>query len=338
MLSVAPSSISASATLICTGGSVTLDVAGGSLGTGASWEWYRGSCGGTYIGSGTSITQSPTSTTTYYVRAEGTCNTTACASVTVTVTTTTEFGEQYYTSPGTYTFTVPSGVTSICVAAVGGGGGGCGHLGGMGGDPDAVPGDDGGDSSFGTLLYAYGGEGGGRQYDPAAVGGSYSGPNGFNGGNGGTLYGGGGGGAATFTSNGGNGGTGSPVDAVDGAPGGDSGGDGDADPGYGTGGCGGGIYLLGTPNRGGNGGYRGGDYGGGGGGSCVNAGGGGGGAGGGLVWQNDISVTPGDTYTVIVGAAGNSGASYAADGQHGAVRIIWETACSGTPSYPANAE
>jgi len=55
------------------------------LGTGASWEWYYGSCGGTYVGTGNSITVSPVATTTYYVRAEGTCNTTTCASITVTV-------------------------------------------------------------------------------------------------------------------------------------------------------------------------------------------------------------------------------------------------------------
>jgi hypothetical protein len=71
---------------ITTGGSVTLTVNGGSLGTGAVWKWYRGSCGGTLVGTGNSITVSPTSTTTYFVRAEGVCNTTACISRTVTVT------------------------------------------------------------------------------------------------------------------------------------------------------------------------------------------------------------------------------------------------------------
>ncbi|KAF0199255.1 MAG: hypothetical protein FD170_3919 [Bacteroidetes bacterium] len=49
-------------------------------------RWYTGSCGGTLVGSGPSITVSPTVTTTYYVRAEGICNTTTCASATVTVT------------------------------------------------------------------------------------------------------------------------------------------------------------------------------------------------------------------------------------------------------------
>jgi hypothetical protein len=62
-----------------------LSVSGGTLGTGANWVWYAGSCGGSAIGSGTSIGVSPSSTTNYYVRAEGTCNTTVCAAVTAIV-------------------------------------------------------------------------------------------------------------------------------------------------------------------------------------------------------------------------------------------------------------
>ncbi len=83
--STAPSSITASANPVCPGNSTTLSVNGGSLGTGATWEWYTGSCGGTSIGSGSSITVSPATTTNYYVRAEGTCNTTTCANITITV-------------------------------------------------------------------------------------------------------------------------------------------------------------------------------------------------------------------------------------------------------------
>ncbi len=82
--SVSPSSASASPNPVCSGNSTTLSKSGGSLGTGASWKWYKNSCGGTYIGTGSSVSVSPTSTTTYYVRAEGDCNTTSCASVTVT--------------------------------------------------------------------------------------------------------------------------------------------------------------------------------------------------------------------------------------------------------------
>ena len=83
-----PTGITGSTT-ICSGSSTTLTVQGGSLGSGANWQWYSGACGtengGTSIGSGPSITGSPSSTTTYYVRAEGTCNTTACVNVTVFV-------------------------------------------------------------------------------------------------------------------------------------------------------------------------------------------------------------------------------------------------------------
>ncbi len=338
--STAPTSIETNDTLICDGDSALLKVNGGSLGTGAEWVWYSGSCGGTYVDTGDSILVIPAVTTTYYVRAEGTCNNTSCASITVEVTSFMPIGVQYYTTPDTFIFTVPDGITSISVAAVGGGGGGCGHLGGMGGDPDAVPGEDGGNSSFSSYITAYGGAGGSYQYDPAALGGGYSGPNGFNGGDGGTLYGGGGGGAATFTADGGNGQDGTPGTATYGGDGGDSGGAGrDADEDYGCGGCGGGIYLTGTPNTGEDGQYGvGGDYGGGGGGSSVNAGGGGGGGGAGLAWQNYIAVAPGDTFTVIVGEGGTHGASYAADGQHGAVRIIWEYPCSPEANYPDNAE
>jgi len=86
-LSAAPSGISASANPICPGTNTTLTVQGGSLGTGASWEWYSGSCGGTYVGTGSSITVSPSVNTTYFVRAEGDCNTTGCTSLTITMKT-----------------------------------------------------------------------------------------------------------------------------------------------------------------------------------------------------------------------------------------------------------
>ena len=82
--STSPTSVSGTTT-ICVGGSSTLSVVGGSLGTGATWHWYSGSCGGTAVGIGNSVVVSPGSTATYYVRAEGTCNTTSCRSITVTV-------------------------------------------------------------------------------------------------------------------------------------------------------------------------------------------------------------------------------------------------------------
>jgi hypothetical protein len=85
-LSVAATTATRSANNTCPGTAVTLGITGGSLGTGAAWKWYSGSCtGGTSAGTGESVSVSPTVTTTYYVRAEGDCNTTICRSVTVTV-------------------------------------------------------------------------------------------------------------------------------------------------------------------------------------------------------------------------------------------------------------
>jgi hypothetical protein len=84
--SIAASSASAYPNTISAGMSTMLVVNGGNLGTGASWKWYTGSCGGTLVGTGATINDSPLATTTYYVRAEGgSCGTTSCVSVTVTV-------------------------------------------------------------------------------------------------------------------------------------------------------------------------------------------------------------------------------------------------------------
>lgn len=78
--------VSADLTTVYEANPVVLTVSSGSLGTAASWVWYAGGCGtGGPVGSGTTITIYPTSTTTYYVRAEGTCNTSGCASVSITV-------------------------------------------------------------------------------------------------------------------------------------------------------------------------------------------------------------------------------------------------------------
>ncbi|MFM8951059.1 MAG: HYR domain-containing protein, partial [Bacteroidota bacterium] len=75
---------------ICAGENITLTINGGTLGAGASWKWYTGSCGGTLLSAfngQTSITVAPTSTTTYFARAEGQCNSTGCVSITVNVST-----------------------------------------------------------------------------------------------------------------------------------------------------------------------------------------------------------------------------------------------------------
>ena len=85
--SIAPTSVSGTSP-ICQNSSSQLTVNGGSLGTGAEWKWYSGSCGGVLVDSGSTITVNPVVTTTYYVRAEGSCNITDCASYTVVVNST----------------------------------------------------------------------------------------------------------------------------------------------------------------------------------------------------------------------------------------------------------
>ena len=85
-LSTAPTGIDASpAQTTCPGNAVNLTVQGGLLGTNAVWRWYRNSCGDTLIGTGNMISVLPSATTTYYVRAEGDCNITSCAQVSINV-------------------------------------------------------------------------------------------------------------------------------------------------------------------------------------------------------------------------------------------------------------
>ncbi len=79
-----PTSASATSSTITQGQSDTLSLSGGSLGNG-QWTWYSGSCGGTQVGTGASLTVTPAATTTYFVRGEGCGQVTSCVQVTVTV-------------------------------------------------------------------------------------------------------------------------------------------------------------------------------------------------------------------------------------------------------------
>ena len=67
--------------LFCLAKPVTMYANTGKLGFGASWKWYSGSCGGILVGTGSTLTVTPSAhgVYTYYRRAEGTCNTTVCA-------------------------------------------------------------------------------------------------------------------------------------------------------------------------------------------------------------------------------------------------------------------
>jgi hypothetical protein len=83
--STAPTGISVTNDNTCQGTTKTLTVQGGSLGTGAIWNWSTDAGFGTSIGTGVSVVVDPAVSTTYYVRAEGDCNTTASVSALVTV-------------------------------------------------------------------------------------------------------------------------------------------------------------------------------------------------------------------------------------------------------------
>ncbi len=79
---VAPTSVSATETSICSGTSTTLSYTGGS---GTTFTWHEGVCLGGTVGTGNNVSVSPTTTTTYYGSWENTCGTSSCESVTITV-------------------------------------------------------------------------------------------------------------------------------------------------------------------------------------------------------------------------------------------------------------
>jgi hypothetical protein len=78
-----PGSVTATNTTICSGTSTTLNYTGG---TGVTFEWYSGSCGGAPVGTGNSLQVSPTLTTTYYGRWKSGDSYSECKSVVVNVT------------------------------------------------------------------------------------------------------------------------------------------------------------------------------------------------------------------------------------------------------------
>ncbi len=294
-------------------------------------------------------------------------------------------GQVAYTTAGTYSWTAPAGVTSVCVVCIGGGDAGRADSTG-GGDSyfintSTVKGGgatrSSGEARGGTYVGDGGGNGGGSGSFMTGGGGAggYSG----NGGRGGDYAtsptagsGGGGGGGATYSgtssapySAGGGGGTsilglgsngsagtaGSNAGGIGGSGGGNggfatsvatSGGQGGrktTDGTTSTDGASGSAYSTsggagGTTGGGQGGGAGSGTYAGGGGGGGAFGGGGGAGGegsraggGGGLGWKNNIAVTPGQNYTVVVGAGASAsstaGNGAGAGGASGAVRIIW---------------
>lgn len=86
--STAPTSISGGGITICPGQTVALTQSGGALGGSAVYQWYSGSCGGTFVGNGNTVNVSPITTTNYFVRASanGACPATGCPNTTITLT------------------------------------------------------------------------------------------------------------------------------------------------------------------------------------------------------------------------------------------------------------
>ena len=86
-LSTAPASASSDRNNICPAdGNIILSYAGGTIGNGATAQWYSDPAFTVNVGSGNNLSiATPIATTTYYVRFEGPCNTTSGVSATVTI-------------------------------------------------------------------------------------------------------------------------------------------------------------------------------------------------------------------------------------------------------------
>jgi hypothetical protein len=263
-------------------------------------------------------------------------------------------GQAEYTTPGTYSWTCPAGVTSVCVVCVGGGGGGYGnnvYAGGGGGgalswcnDIPVVPGypytvvvgaggidtgnlpTAGGESYFHRVSVIQAG-GGTAQLDANNTNSNHGqGGTGFvtsnygtsatyNGGNGGCYnQGGGGGGAGGYSGVGGNGG-GYPGTGATAATAGSGGaGGGGGRDTANIHGAGGGVGLQGQGSNG----FAGTT------GSVATSGGGGsGGSGGGTTSVSVGTAVNGGNYGG--GGAGQEDSGLGGNGGNGAVRIIWGT-------------
>lgn len=80
-----PSNVAATPNPLCAGSSATLS---GTVGANQTIDWFTGSCGGTPIGTGTSLSVSPSSNTTYFARARDLSSgltSSSCGSISVTV-------------------------------------------------------------------------------------------------------------------------------------------------------------------------------------------------------------------------------------------------------------
>ena len=79
-------SVSASDTNICHGGDTVMLSVSGTLNDATTWKWYAGSCNGTLVGTGNSLSVQPDDNITYYVRGTGGCIVSGnCSSVQINV-------------------------------------------------------------------------------------------------------------------------------------------------------------------------------------------------------------------------------------------------------------
>ena len=89
-------------------GNITLACSGGNTGviSGGKYQWYSGSCGGTAVGVGSSLTiAAPASTTSYYVQAQDVCGGTNC------------YGPITYTVTPNASIASVTGTSALCIGA-----------------------------------------------------------------------------------------------------------------------------------------------------------------------------------------------------------------------------
>ena len=85
--SVSPTGVDVVGLPVCHNGTITLSPIGGSLASGANWEYFSGSCATTVLGTGSTLGVTPLGTTDYFIRASaGTgCPPSSCATTIVTL-------------------------------------------------------------------------------------------------------------------------------------------------------------------------------------------------------------------------------------------------------------
>jgi len=112
--------VSATPSTVCAGAVSTLSITSGNLNSATTWQWYSDFCGGTPIGTGTSIIVSPSVATDYFVRGEGGCITPgACAMVSVNVdpesTWTGAVNNDWHTAGNWSCNVVPTAATNVTI-------------------------------------------------------------------------------------------------------------------------------------------------------------------------------------------------------------------------------